>query len=214
MAAICPAVLARNEAEYHEQMRRVASFARRVQIDLSDGRFAPGVTVGPNKAWWPVGVAADFHLMYIDPLPAIESILSHRPNLIIVHAEADGDFKDVLSLCHDAKVKVGVALLPQTHPEALLPALQSIDHVLIFGGTLGSYGGHADLRLLDKASYLKMRRPDIEIGWDGGANLQNVSILVSGGVDVITVGGFVQNASDPERAYAALKRIADETGTT
>lgn len=214
MAAICPAVLAHSEAEYYEQMRRVAAFARRVQIDLSDGRFAPGATVGPEKAWWPVGVAADFHLMYVNPLPAIESILSHRPNLIIVHAEAEGDFKDVLSLCGDAKVKVGVALLPQTHPEALLPALEHIDHVLLFGGTLGSYGGHADLRLLDKASYLKMRRPELEIGWDGGANMQNISILVNGGIDVITVGGFIQNSPEPERVYQALKRIAEETGTT
>jgi pentose-5-phosphate-3-epimerase len=68
--------------------------------------------------------------------------------------------------------------------------------------------------LLNKAEELKRHRPQLEIGWDGGVNERNISRLAFSGVDVFNVGGYIQNAEDPERAYKALSRIAEETGTT
>jgi ribulose-phosphate 3-epimerase len=215
MPTICPAILAGNEEEYRQQIEKIAHFAQRIQIDLTDGQFAASHTVKPEQAWWPVGFRADFHLMYRHPMPAVQTIIEHRPNLIIVHAEAEGNFEDVASFCHSHEVKVGVALLQQTSTEAILPALSNIDHVLIFSGNLGYQGGgHANLKLLSKLSILKQHKPSLEVGWDGGINDQNVAELVSGGVDVLNVGGYIQKAEDPARAFAALQRIADETGTT
>jgi pentose-5-phosphate-3-epimerase len=54
----------------------------------------------------------------------------------------------------------------------------------------------------------------LEIGWDGGVTDQNISQLAFAGVDVFNVGGFIQKAEDPEKAFHVLERIADETGTT
>lgn len=214
MPTICPAILAADEPSYREQMNKVAHVAHRIQIDLTDGQFAQTPTVTPEQTWWPVGFAADFHLMYKDPLSAIRTIVEHKPNLIIVHAEADGDFSQVISLCRQTDIKVGVALLPQTSPEVILHGLDSIDHVLLFSGDLGSFGGRADLSLLAKAAFLKQQKPGLEIGWDGGVNDQNAAQLVTGGIDVLTVGGYIQKSDNPEKAFQTLARIADETGTT
>lgn len=214
MPVVCPAILAPDEEIYRTQVERIANFAHRIQIDLSDGIFAPHKTIKPEEAWWPVGFKADFHLMFKRPLQAIQIILKHRPNLIIIHAEAEGDFTEVVNLCHKNSVKVGVALLPKTSPAAIFSALSDIDHVLIFSGDLGKYGGHANLGLLPKARMLKQQKTDLEVGWDGGINEQNISEIVFGGVDVLNVGGSVVNADDPERTYAKLVRIAEETGTT
>lgn len=214
MPIICPAILAADEQTFREQMNKVAHVAHRVQIDLTDGQFAPTPTVPPEQTWWPAGFAADFHLMYKDPIPAIRTILEHRPNLIIVHAEADGDFNQVISLCRQAATKIGVALLPQTPPEMIVQGLGFINHVLLFSGDLGSFGGRADLSLLGKAAFLKRHKPELEIGWDGGVNDQNVAQLVTGGIDVLTVGGYIQKSDNPEKAFRVLSRIADETGTT
>lgn len=214
MPQICPAILAADAQMYKKQITKVAGFAHRIQIDLTDRQFALLKTVQPAEAWWPVAFKADFHLMYKNPLPAIKTILRHKPNLIIVHAEGEGDFNDVVSICDEHSVKLGVALLPETPPEAIFSALETIDHVLIFSGDLGKYGGTADLGLLEKAKLLKTKKSDLEIGWDGGVNTQNISELVFGGIDVLNVGGFIQNAEDPEQAYKTLERIAEETGTT
>ena len=214
MPIICPSILAADEQQYREQIEKVGLFAERIQIDLTDGMFAKNKTITPEEAWWPVGIKADFHLMYKNPERTAEIILEHRPNMLIVHAEADGNFSSFVSLCRKAGVKVGVALLARTPVDSILPALDSIDHVLIFSGELGSYGGHANLDLLSKVSQLRQHRADLEFGWDGGINSQNISQLAAGGIDVFNVGGFLQTAEDPEKAYRTLSRIAEETGTT
>ncbi|HEX5448025.1 MAG TPA: hypothetical protein VFW90_02375 [Candidatus Saccharimonadales bacterium] len=215
MSVICPTITAYTGDEYHRQMERIAGFAERVHIDLTDGRFANQQTVAPKDAWWPVGVKADFHIMYQDPTPAVRTIMEHKPNLVIIHAEAEGDFESLADHCHRYGVKVGVALLPETDPSKILPSLEWIDHVLIFSGNLGHQGGsHADLRLASRAKLVREHKHNLEIGWDGGVNDQNVASLVSHGIDVINVGGYLQSAEQPEKTYTALARIAEETGTT
>lgn len=214
MPIVCPAILAPDPHEYREQMEKIAPFAERIQIDLTDGIFANSRTVKPAEAWWPVGIKSDFHLMYKNPTNAVNTILEHQPNMVIVHCEANGHFESFANHCHRQGVKIGVALLQRTSIESILPALHNIDHVLIFSGDLGNFGGHANLGLLSKVQVLRDHKPDIEIGWDGGINNQNISTLATAGVDVFNVGGYIQKAADPEHAYKVLSRIADETGTT
>lgn len=214
MPAICPSITAYSADEYHQQMEKIAHFAERIHIDLMDGRFTPKANISAQDAWWPAGVKADFHLMYKRPDDAVNTILEHKPNLIIVHAEADGNFLAFARRCKTLGVKAGVALLPRTPVESIVDALDNIDHVLIFSGDLGRFGGHANLDLLKKAQALKHRRPDLEVGWDGGVSDQNISQLAAAGVDVFCVGGYIQNSAEPEHAYRILERIADEAGTT
>lgn len=214
MAIVCPAILAPDKQTYRGQIDKIIHVAHRIQIDLTDGVFAPSKTIDATDAWWPVGFKADFHLMYQNPLPAINQILIHNPNLVIIHAEAEGEFDAVLRLCKERGAKLGVALLPQTAEQAILPSIDGIDHVLIFSGDLGRFGGNADMGLLSKVQKLKSHKPELEIGWDGGITDQNIAELVLGGVDVLNVGGFLQNADDPATSFRNLQRIAEETGTT
>lgn len=215
MPVICPTITAETSAEYKRQIEKVTAFSKRIQIDLMDGHMAPNKSITPGEIWWPAGFKADIHLMFKTPLAAVKEALRHQPSLIIIHAEADGDFEEVLELCRHKNVSVGIALLPETRAEIIKPVLNKIDHVLIFSGNLGHQGGsHADLSLLEKAEYLKAYNAELEIGWDGGINNRNISQLVLGGVDVLNVGGFIQHAEDPEKAYNSLFRIAEETGTT
>lgn len=214
MPVICPSILGSSAEQYRGQIEKVAAFADRIQIDLTDGEFAKNQTVQPEDAWWPVGVKADFHLMYRRPDSAIEVILEHKPHLIIVHAEADGNFSSIMGKFSQLDVKVGLALLPRTPVESILQVLDRLDHVLVFSGNLGEYGGHANLDLLNKARALKQHKPHLEVGWDGGITDRNISQLAFGGIDVYNVGGFLQNSPDPEKGFYSLKRIVEETGTT
>lgn len=214
MPVISPSITAYSKEEYYSQMGKVARFAERIHIDLMDGDFTKKANIKPDEAWWPVGVKADFHLMYRRPHEAIDIILEHKPNMIILHAEAEGNFIAFAERCRRLEVKAGVALLQNTQPDTIISALGSIDHVLIFSGDLGSYGGHANFDLLRKVEVLKHHKPELEIGWDGGVNDQNISRLATGRVDVFDVGGYIQNTQDPEHAFKVLSRVADETGTT
>ena len=105
-----------NALEYREQMARIAPFAKRVHIDFSDGQFAPVKLINSIQAYWPEGLTADFHFMFTDPKQHIETAISLRPDLVIIHAEAQGDLLGMIRELRAVNIKVGVAFLQQTDP--------------------------------------------------------------------------------------------------
>jgi ribulose-phosphate 3-epimerase len=204
MSIICPTVLAVEPHEYREQFERVKDFAKRVQIDLKDGVFAPGYSVGLENVWWPDHIQVDLHLMYQKPDDYIEKIVALKPDMVIVHAEADGDFPRFADQMSQAGITTGIALLPKTSPESIRSFKDLIKHVLIFSGKLGEFGGTADLMMCEKVRAIRDIDSSLEIGWDGGINVHNILQIHNCGVDVLNVGGAIQNASDPKDAYATL----------
>ena len=204
MVSICPTVTAENAHVYRTQIERIAQFASRIHIDVSDGVLAPNKLLELDKVWWPGGVRADLHVMLDNPFDHVELYRALGPQLVIVHAEAKGDFITFAELMHKHGIETGVALLHDTPVETILPAIELIDHVLVFSGKLGYFGGHADLGLLDKVKQLKQLKPALEIGWDGGINDTNAQALAEGGVEVLNVGGFIHRSPQPAGAYDKL----------
>lgn len=207
MAEICPTILARDAHDYQVQMNKITMFAKRIQIDLTDGIFTQSPTIALEQVWSPEGMLVDLHLMYKNPSEQLEEALKLNPNMIIIHAEANGNFLKLADTVHKKGIKVGVALLPKTSTHLIKPSLPEIDHVLVFSGDLGKFGGIADLALLNKVKQLKEWNPDLEFGWDGGINDTNVQELVKGGIDVLNVGGYLQNAPDPKFKFDKLNSL-------
>ncbi len=206
MVDICPTVTVDNSDKYQQYIKRISPFATRVHIDIADGTITDNKLINPDLIWWPGGVRADIHVMYLQPDRHLPLLMSLRPQLIIVHAEAEGDFNLLAEKLHEHGMEVGVALLAETPANILFESIRIIDHVLIFSGKLGSYGGQTDLGLLKKVQDLKAVRPQLEIGWDGGINDSNASQLVAGGVDVLNVGGYLETADSTEEAYVRLEK--------
>lgn len=202
--SICPTVTAADPHEFRIQIELVANFALRLHIDLSDGSLAPNKLIDLDKVWWPGGVRADLHVMLEKPFEHVELYRALGPQMVIVHAEGKGDFGAFAKLMHGHGIETGVALLPETPVDTIVPALDMIDHVMIFSGTLGSFGGEADLGLLDKVRRLKQLKPSLEIGWDGGINESNIRTLREGGVEVMNVGGYIHRSKNPEEAFETL----------
>ena len=125
--------------------------------------------------------------------------------MVIIHYEALVDHAHFANELHSAGIKAGLALLQGTEVEQAADMLHAFDQVLIFSGNLGHHGGETDLALLDKVRQVREYQPHIEIAWDGGINADNVKQLIDAGVDVLNVGGYIQQASDPSAAYATLK---------
>lgn len=194
--------------EYREAVERVAEFAERIHIDFADGVFAPTKLEPIEDAWWPIGLMVDFHIMYQRPLEHLETVISHQPNLAIVHAEAEGAWEFIREL-EGLGIHRGVAILKDTPASVVKDHLEEIDHVLVFSGDLGYYGGKADLGLLKKVEELIIMKPTLEIGWDGGVNDKSAGPLADGGVNVLNTGGFIQKSEDPEAAYGKLKELVN-----
>lgn len=203
-AVVCPTVTATSLADYQAQIKHLSAFAQRVHIDLMDGQFAPTVSPQLKDIWWPPTFKIDIHIMYQHPMDYLKDLIHLQPHMVVFHAEAALHHMHMAAELHKEDVKVGLALLPETTIASIEKILHSFDHLLIFSGDLGHFGGHADLSLLSKIKEAKAHHPDLEIGWDGGIHAENVRLLVEGGVDVLNVGGFIQKADDPQAAYQQL----------
>ncbi len=205
MAVIVPTVTTDDSHLYREQVERVVRFSPRIHIDLADGILSPNKLMGVTRAWLPEGVVVDVHLMFKFPTPVLIELMAMKPSMVIIHAEARASIRAVSELLKTQDICCGVAILQETQVEKISDDLKYIDHVLVFSGTLGSFGGQVDLNLLEKVKQLKAIKPELEIGWDGGINALNATDLVEGGVDVLNVGGFIQKSADPAAAYAKLQ---------
>lgn len=124
--------------------------------------------------------------------------------MVVVHNEADVHHMHFAAELHRYGIKTGLALLQETPIEWAEQIMHSFDQVLIFSGKLGYHGGEANMDMLEKVSYVRKRHPEAEIAWDGGINIDNVKTLVAAGLDVLNVGGFIQKAQTPQRAYDKL----------
>ena len=210
-AVITPAILAENAAQYKEQVDRITGFAERVHIDISDGEFAPTLTVSIPELWAPEGWTIDIHAMINNVEEYVPKLIALRPHMIIIHAEATGDVKTALMQIRQAGIMAGLALLKPTVPRTVEELIKLADHVMIFSGELGHFGGTAILMQLEKIRLIKSINSNVEIGWDGGVLVDNAYSLVQGGVDVLNVGGVIKKSSDPHEIFSKLQQEINKT---
>lgn len=204
MSVIAPALLAESPDDYKAQIERLHPFTERVHIDISDGEFAPTFTINAAQIWWPQEWTVDIHAMVARPSDHLETLISLKPHMIVFHVETDEDVVPILKHVKKFDIKAGIALLRPTVPSTVAAAIAEADHVMIFSGELGKYGGTASLMQLEKVRLIRAIKQDVEIGWDGGVNIENAYSLAQGGVDVLNVGATLAKAEDPQTVYATL----------
>ena len=212
MSVIAPAITVETEDQYRESIERIKSFAQRVHVDVSDGEFAPVFMVEPSKLWWPKEWIVDIHAMVSHPLDYVDQLIALKPNLITFHAETDVNLLPIFDKIKKAGIKAGIALLKPTVPATVAEEIKAADHVLVFSGDLGHYGGTASLMQLEKVRLIKAINPNVEIGGDGGVSVDNAFTLSQGGVNVLNTGGAVNKADNPDEVYATLVREINKQG--
>ena len=210
--SIVPTILSDNKQDYRAQAETLNAFTRRIQIDVTDGEFAPSTTLDLTNVWWPNNWEADLHFMAARPSEYLDTILKLHPSLCILHAEATEDLLPTFSTLKEAGIKTGVALLSSTYPGAVKQYIEAADHVLIFAGEIGKRGSTANLMQIEKIPLIRNMKPEVEIGWDGGANLSNIRALAHADLDVINVGSAIIGAENPEETFKTMVTEIDKNG--
>jgi ribulose-phosphate 3-epimerase len=213
MSVIAPTITVQTTDDYKASVERLHPFAQRVHVDVSDGEFAPNFLVGEADLWWPKEWVVDIHAMVARPAEHVAALIALKPNLITFHAEAGGmDLLPIIAQIKQAGIKAGIALLKPTVPSTVSKLIEAADHIMVFSGELGQYGGTASLMQLEKVRLIKAINTSAEIGWDGGVNIENAYTLTQGGVDVLNTGSAISQAASPADAYAALVKEINKHG--
>ncbi len=212
MPVIAPCVTVTTPEEYKASLERIHLFAQRIHVDISDNTFAPINLLDPSQIWWPQEWIVDIHAMVATPSQYLPQLIALKPHMIMFHAEVQEDLLPLIQQVRQQGIRAGVALMRATVPGDIAAVLEAVDHAMIFSGDLGKYGGTASLMQLEKIRLIKGINSGLEIGWDGGVNIDNAFSLSQGGVDVLNVGGGVQKAADPQAAYEALVAEVNKQG--
>lgn len=212
MPVIVPTITTDDPAIFAANLAKFSTFSKRIQIDVSDGTFAPTTTVSLTGMSVPEGITVDLHLMTARPSEYLSEILALKPSLCILHAEVDDNLAAIFEELKKAGIKTGIALIKSTYPGKVRQLIADADHAMIFAGDLGRQGGKIDLLQIEKVPLLRTIKPELEIGWDGGINLSNVRAIAHADVNVLNVGSAISQAADPAAMYQSLVTEADQKG--
>lgn len=212
MSVIAPSITVETVEEYQASITRLQPFVQRVHIDISDGEFAPSFLLSESQLSWPKEWVVDIHAMVARPAEHLTALIALKPHLIVFHAETGQNLTPILDEIKKNGIKAGIALQRPTVPSTVDAAIKAADHVLVFSGDLGHYGGTASLMQLEKVRLIKAINPNVEIGWDGGVNVDNAYTLTQGGVDVLNTGSAIAKAEDPATVYATLVKEINKHG--
>lgn len=180
-----------------------------LHLDVMDGHNVPNISFGPPviESIRPVTKAYfDAHLMITDPLRYAPHMVKAGANNVTFHVEVVPDpaatAKEIKKLgCH-----VGITLNPATGVEAVFPALDHIDVVLVMSVVPGFSGQKFMPEVLAKCETIKKRlRPDQRLQIDGGINADTIRSARDAGVDWFVVASAIFERKDRAAAISELR---------
>jgi len=181
-------------------------------VDVMDGHFVPNLSIGPPvvKAIARVaGIPLDCHLMVTDPLTYGERFAKLGVWGVSFHIEVSDDPAATAAALREMGVRPGIAINPPTPVEALEPALEHVDLVLVMSVNPG-FGGQAFIpEVLSKVEALRTRygyAGDIEM--DGGIGPSTIAACAAAGANVFIAGSAVYGADDPAAMVGRLRDLA------
>lgn len=208
MALISASLLAADFARLDEGLEAIErSGAKLLHIDVSDGHFSPGITVGVpvvarvRKA---TRLKLDVHLKIERPERFIAEFIKAGSDRLALHPESTSDIHRALREIRSHGAEAGVALSPALPVEAVSEIAEDLDFLSIVGTGEKPINFRRASRKLEQAVRLRRERGvRFVIQVEGDLTGQQAAALVASGAGVIV--------AVPGRAgFAGLKKVYEE----
>jgi pentose-5-phosphate-3-epimerase len=220
MTQVVPAIIPDNREQLEEEVSRVSFFAPLIQIDISDGIFTRTKTWpynGQDRDYFndlvseaeglPQWEDVDFevHLMVKHPEEVVMGWIHTGATAILGHIEATENFQELIDICKENLVSVGMAIKPSTDLDKAYQYISQVDFVQVMGSDhLGEHGIPLDEKAVAMISKLRREYPDLEIAIDIGVNMETKDELLDAGATKLISGGTILDADNPEEVYLDL----------
>lgn len=207
---ILPSLLAADFGRLADEILRAeASGADALHLDIMDPHFVPNLSFGPDIVALSRRVAPAFyrnvHLMMSRPDLYLGKFASAGAQTIQIHVEADCDLHTELRRIRALGAKPAIVLNPETPVERLYPYLDEADEVLVMTVHPG-YGGQKFIAdCLPKVTWLRERRPSLDIMIDGGGNAETIPLSAKAGANQFVAGSYLFKQADMKSAVADLR---------
>jgi ribulose-phosphate 3-epimerase len=217
---IAPSILAGDQANLKDEVTKVeVAGADMIHVDVSDGHFAPNISMGPDtvKSLRQVTrLPLDVHLMIEEPEKFLDQFLDAGSDVVTVHAEVVDEKRlhDFSRKIHSRGKKLGLAMKPSTPlPSWVRARLDDIDLLLILSVNPGFSGQQFMASVLPKLAESVELVGDrgLEIEVDGGVDQKNAAQIVKAGATVLVAGASIFRRGDVKTALHEMRDVTERT---
>lgn len=176
MVEIVPAILEKDATSFEEKLKKVWGEAKKVQVDIIDGKFAPMETVEP-EVLLNIDTIVDFegHLMVERPEDWVERCVASGMTGLFGQVEKMEDVVKFVADTQAAGLRVGLAYDIDTPLTDLEKYINDLDAVLLMSTKAGSQGiNEFDSRVLEKIKEVRKINKRIVIVVDGGLDVEDI----------------------------------------
>ena len=215
MNILAPSILSADFCELGKQIEEIEKAgAQYLHVDVMDGIFVPSISFGipiVSCVRPRTGMFMDVHMMVTKPERYVEEFIRCGADGVTIHEEACDCVEETLLRIRKLGAKAGLAVNPETPVEKLYPYLDKLDMALIMTVHPG-FGGQKYIdECTDKIRTLRQtitdRGLDVKLQIDGGVNLDNLTMNIEAGADVIVAGSAVFKGNIAEKTRAFLAKM-------
>jgi ribulose-phosphate 3-epimerase len=220
---VVPAIIPHTRVQIEEEFKKVKNFVDLVQVDITDGDFVPTKTWPYNgrdldffenlkgeKEGWPFwdSIDIELHLMIRRPEETLMDWIKTGISTVIFHIEATEKAEEIINICKENSIGVGVAIKPATDISRLETVVSKVDFIQVMGSdTLGKHDVHLEDKAVEQIKKLRETYPESIIAIDIGVNEDTAESLIDSGVNKFVSGGFILESENPEEAYQYLESL-------
>ena len=205
---IIPAIIAKNQEELEERIKKVADFVDVIQLDFMDGKFVPNNSIDFDFKLPATNCKFESHLMIKNPEKWIDTH-AIKVDTILIHYESINDPMTIINQIKDKNKKVGFVLNPETPISKIEEYLNHLDQVLIMTVNPGFYGSPFLPEMIDKISDLRKIKPDLNIEVDGGVVPDTIGLVDRAGANMFVSGSYIVKSNNVRESISNLKIIVE-----
>ena len=219
---ISPSLMTMDLDKFKEQISFLDKKVDSFHIDIMDGHFVPNLSLSPwfiTEARKLTTKEMSAHLMVTDPTFWVQQLIDVKCDVICIPAEnTNGIAFRLIDQIHDAGLKAGVVLNPETPLSVVEPYMELLDKITIMTVDPGFAGQKFQTKMLNKIVELRKLRDanenyHYEIELDGSTNKAHWKPIDDARPDVYVIGrsGLFGLNEDIEASWNQMVDEFEET---
>lgn len=207
MIEIIPAIIAQDFQDLKEKIKKVEPFVNWAQLDIMDGQFVE------NSTWnnplelknLETSLNLEAHLMVKEP--DIDQWINSGVKRIIIHYEAVEKAGEIISKIKENNLEAGLAINPETDIKTVDDFINQLDLILVMTVNPGKGGQKFLEETLVKIKDLREKYRNVNIGVDGGINLETAPKVIKAGANFLAIGSsiFKGNIEENIKSFKSIK---------
>lgn len=227
---IIPAIIPESFEHLKSELSLVKDAVPLVQIDITDGIFAPTKTwpfdatqgkpviadkyfkkIADQEEGMPFWKDLNFEmdLMIQNPEETIDKWMNIGASALVIHIESTNEIEKIIQKIKDMNIEVGVSLNPSTSNDRLNSILDRVNFVQFMGSDkIGYHGVELDERVYKKIKDLRNKNTQIPIAIDIGVNGETIPQLVEAGATKLISGSTILNSDNIKEKIEELRNLS------